>query len=108
MAKKHKKDSRTKKDHRLRKRLLVKRGLCRQCGKRRDKGSSSTVRCSRCARIHNRYMKAYAHRPATASTKGKTTVAAREARHGRHLRRVSSRTRTARATATETQAQASV
>jgi hypothetical protein len=76
MAKK--KDRRSKKDFRLLKLKLVKEGKCRQCGRKREKTSPSTIRCLACAKTHARYMNDRRHRPATASKKGRAKVQARE------------------------------
>lgn len=77
-TKRRKRDSRTKAHFINFKAQLVKRGLCRQCGKKRDKRSPSKVRCSRCAKAHAIYMVKFRHRAATASTKGKAKVTKRE------------------------------
>lgn len=77
-VKRKRRDRRTKKDFTNFKAQLVKRGLCRQCGKKRDKKSPSKHRCSRCAKAHALYMKKFRHRKTTASVKGKAKVLKKE------------------------------
>lgn len=65
----------------------VKDGKCRQCFKKRDKKSPSTVRCSKCDARHRELAKKYAHDKVS-----QKTVKTRKARETQLLRVVRPKT----------------